>query len=32
MLLVLDDSLSVLLDVSWYCCNCTLYYRANKWR
>jgi len=23
-LLVLDESLSVLLNVSWYCCNCTL--------
>jgi len=29
-LLVLDESLSVLLDVSWYCCNCSLYYWAHK--
>jgi len=29
-LLVLDERLSVLLDVSWYCCNCSLYYWANK--
>jgi len=29
-LLVLDESLSILLNVSWYCCNCTLYFWANK--
>jgi len=29
-LLVLDESLSVLLNVSWYCYNCTLYFWANK--
>jgi len=29
-LLVLNESLSVLLDVSWYCYNCSLYQWANK--
>jgi len=29
-LLVLDESRSIPRDVSWYCCNCTLYYWANK--
>jgi len=27
---VLDESLSVLLAVSWYCCSCTLKFWANK--
>jgi len=29
-LLVLDESLSVLLNMSWYCCNCTVHFWANK--
>jgi len=30
-LLVLDESLSVLLNVCWYCCNCTCIFDQIKW-
>jgi len=30
-LLVLDESLSVLLIVSWYCCNGTCMFEQTKW-